>query len=205
MSPAWGALAIALPSLLLAGCVATGSPAAAPGGAASPAGAGTAPSFPSFTAGSASPSLSPDASASPEASGATTGLTSANSSPSPSTLENATAGASLPIPGQGSGGMVHNPLIICIGPNMGPPCVPSDQVAIVFAAEGALTSESRAFIYSLTVSPTDSCPAGAPAVACDTSDTPVATVSFGRQSGGSLGTVYVYRLTTGTLEGVLLP
>jgi hypothetical protein len=100
---------------------------------------------------------------------------------------------------------MRNPLIICIGPNMGPPCVSSDQVAIVFAAEGALTSESRALIYSLTVSPTDSCPAGAPAVACSTSDTPVATVSFGRQSGGSLGTVYVYRLTTGTLEGVLLP
>lgn len=172
MCPAWGALAIALPSLLLAGCVATGSPAAAPGGDASSAAASTAPSSPSYTAGSASPSLSPDASASP---------------------------------GQGSGGMVHNPLIICIGPNMGPPCVSSDQVATVFAAEGALTSESRALIYSLTVSPTDSCPAGAPAVACGASNAPVATVAFGRQNGASLGTVYVYRSTTGTLEGALLP
>jgi hypothetical protein len=88
---------------------------------------------------------------------------------------------------------------------MGPPCVSSDQVAIVFAAEVALSSESRALMYSVTVNPTDSCPVGAPAAACTTSDAPVATVTFDRQNGGSLGTVYVYRSATGVLEAALLP
>jgi hypothetical protein len=96
-------------------------------------------------------------------------------------------------------------LIICIGPDMGPPCVSSEQIDIVFAAEGALSSQSRALMYSLTVHPVDSCPAGAPAAACTASDAPVATVTFDRQNGGSLGTVYVYRSATGVLEAALLP
>jgi hypothetical protein len=96
-------------------------------------------------------------------------------------------------------------LIICIGPDQGPPCVPSNQVAIVVAAQGALGSESRALIDTATVRSTDRCPTGAPPAACGTSDAPVATVRFDRQGGGSLGTVYVYRPTTGGLEGALLP
>jgi hypothetical protein len=101
--------------------------------------------------------------------------------------------------------MAVNPLIVCIGPDQGPPCVPSSQVATVVAALGALSSESRALIETATVRSTDSCPDGAPAAACGTSDSPVATVRFDRQSGSSLGTVYVYRSTSGGLEGALLP
>jgi hypothetical protein len=190
LGPALRALAVAAPSLVLAACVATGTPAGTPGVAESSTGAGV--------------TLSADASASPGASGST-GVMPAPSSPSPSTIENATAGPN-PTPGGGaSSGKAANPVIVCIGPDQGPPCVPSDQVAIVAAAEVALSSEARGLIETATVRLTASCPAGAPAAACGTSDAPVATVRFDRQGGGSLGTVYVYRSATGGLEGALLP
>lgn len=121
------------------------------------------------------------------------------------TLQTATTGANPSAAGQGPGGKSANRLIVCIGPDQGPPCVPSDQVAIVVAAEGVLGSEQRALIVTATVSLTDSCPAGAPTAACGPSGAPVATVGLYRQGGGSLGTVYVYRSVTGSLEGALLP
>ena len=120
-------------------------------------------------------------------------------------LDTATAGPNPTVAVSGSSGKAANSLIVCIGQEQGLPCVRSDQVLIVVAAEGALSSDARPLIQTATVRSTASCPAGAPSAACGTSDAPVATVRFDRMGGGLLGTVYVYRSATGDLQAALLP
>lgn len=127
----------------------------------------------------------------------------------------AASGAALPTravasgatdrPGGGSsGGTMHNPLIVCVGPDQGPPCVQADDAAWVMTAESALPSSSRSLVATAAVAPTQACPAGAPAVACDNGATPVAVVTFKRADGSTLGRVLVYRTAAGQLEAAPL-
>jgi len=123
----------------------------------------------------------------------------------PSAAEPSSAGGSPGRPGGTStGGTVHNPLIICVGPDQGPPCVQADDAAWVIAAEAALPSAERQLVAQARVEPTQSCPAGAPAAACGAGTSPEAIVTFVRSDGSKVGQVFVYRTAAGQLAAALL-
>lgn len=196
LAPIWGRarplLACGVVALLLAGCVGAGSESL-----------GSSPAGQSALGPATSPGASGYVDSLASGAGGPSPGSAAPSNASQSAGPAATAGTGQPGAGA-TGGVKKNPLMVCVGPDQGPPCVQASDAAWVIAAESAVPGQSRPLIATATALATEACPAGVPAFACAAGTTPLAIVTFKRSDGSTLGRAFVYRTAAGQLAAELL-